>query len=116
VDDFCAYMQNLATEVNADDHMLCYAVLNGLKSAIKNHVTRSQPATWKDLVDAAKVGGICVPETPTTGSSLTVQLELIKDQLKELSAQKSHSSVPVGRSTDRPPRSSSPRRVVLTIK
>jgi len=34
VDDVCAYMQNLAREVNADEHMLCYAVLNGLKSDI----------------------------------------------------------------------------------
>jgi len=66
VDDFCAYMQNLTREVNDDDHMLCYAVLNGLKSDIKNHVTRSQPTTWKDLVDAAKVEEMCVPETATT--------------------------------------------------
>ena len=65
VDDFCAYMQNLAREVNADDHMLCCAVLYSLKSDIKNHVTRSQPTTWKDLVDAAKVEEMCVPETAT---------------------------------------------------
>jgi len=110
VDDFCAYMQNLAREVNADDHMLRYALLNGLRSDIKNHVIRSQPTTWKDLVDVAKVGEMCVPETTTTGSSLTIQLELIQDQLKELSAQKSHSDS-LGRSTDKPPRSPSPRRV-----
>ena len=62
VDDFCAYMQNLAREVEADEHMLCYVVLNGLNSEIKNHVTRSQPNGWKELVDAAKVGEMCVPE------------------------------------------------------
>ena len=111
VDDFCAYMQNLAREVKADEHMLCYAVLNGLKSEIKNHVTRLRPVTWKDLVDAAKVGEMCVPETPAIGSSVTVQLELIQDQLKELSAQRSPSSAPVDRPDDRPLRSPSPRRV-----
>ena len=111
VDDFCAYMQNLAREIKADEHMLCYAVINGLKSEIKNHVTRLRPATWKDLADAAKVGEMCVPETPAIGSSVTVQLELIQDQLKELSAQRSPSSAPVGRPDDRPLRSPSPRRV-----
>ena len=111
VDDFCAYMQNLAREIKADEHMLCYAVINGLKSEIKNHVTRLQPATWKDLVDATKVGEMCVPETPAIGSSVTVQLELIQDQLKELSAQRSPSSAPVGRPDDRPLRSPSPRHV-----
>jgi len=111
VDDFCAYMPNLAREIKADEHMLCYAVINGLKSEIKNHVTRLRPATWKDLVDAAKVGEMCVPETPAVGSSVTVQLELIQDQLKELSAQRSPSSAPVGRPDNRPFRSPSPRRV-----
>jgi len=110
VDDFCAYMQNLAREVDADDRMLCYAVLNGLNSEIKNHVTRSQPNNWKELVDAAKVGEMCVPEASSIESSVTVQLELIKDQLKHLSAQRSPVSAPMSRQ-DRPLRSPSPRRV-----
>ena len=54
---------------------------------------------------------MCDPETLAIGSSVTVQLELIQDQLKELSAQRSLSSAPVGRSDDRPLRSPSPRRV-----
>ena len=85
--------------------------MNSLKSEIKNHVTRLRPVTWKDLVDAAKVREMCVPETPTTGSSLNVQLELIQDQLKELTAQRSPSSASVGRCPERPQRSPSPRRV-----
>ena len=58
-------MQNLAREVEADEHMLIYAAMNGLNNEIKNHVTRSQPNTWKDLVDTAKVGEMCVPEAPS---------------------------------------------------
>ena len=34
-DDFCAYMQNLAREVEADEHMLIYAAMNGLNNEIK---------------------------------------------------------------------------------
>jgi len=111
VDDFCAYMQNLAREVEADEHMLIYAAMNGLNDEIKNHVTRSQPNTWKELVDTAKVGEMCVPEAPSNDSSVTVQLELIKDQLKHLAAQGSPVSAPLSRQEDRPYRSPSPRRV-----
>ena len=111
-DDFCAYMQNLVREVEVDEHMLIYAAMNGLNNEIKNHVTRSQPNTWKDLVDAAKVGEMCVPEAPSNDSSVTVQLELIKDQLKHLfSAQGSPVSASLCRQEDRPYTSPSPRRV-----
>ena len=104
-------MQNLAREVEADEHMLIYAAMNGLNNEIKNHVTRSQPNTWKELVETAKVGEMCVPEAPSNDSSVTVQLELIKDQLKHLSAQGSPVSAPLSRQEDRPYRSPSPRRV-----
>ena len=45
VDDFCAKMQRSAKEVGADDNMLRFAVINGLKPEIRNHVTRTQPTT-----------------------------------------------------------------------
>ena len=85
--------------------------MNGLNNEIKNHVTRSQPNTWKELADAAKVGEMCVPQTPSNDSSVTVQLELIKNQLKHLSAQGSPVSAPLSRQEDRSRRSPSPRRV-----
>jgi len=91
--------------------MLIYAAMNGLNSETKNHATRSQPNIWKDLVDAAKVGEMCVPEAPSNDSSVAVQLELIKDQLKHLSALGSPVSAPLSRQEDRPYRSPSPRRV-----
>jgi len=45
VDDFCARMQRLAKEVEADENMLRFAVINGLRPEIRNHVTRTQPTT-----------------------------------------------------------------------
>jgi len=52
-------MQQLAKQIGADDQMLRFAVLNGLRPNIKIHVTRSQPTDWKSLVEAAKVGEMC---------------------------------------------------------
>ena len=43
VDDFCVQMQHLAKQISVDDQMLQFAVLNGLRPDIKDHVTRSQP-------------------------------------------------------------------------
>jgi len=44
VDDFCAQTQHLAKQVGADDQMLRFSVLNGLRPDIKNHVNRTQLA------------------------------------------------------------------------
>jgi len=91
VDDFCAKMQGLANDVGADDVMLCFAVINGLNPEICNHVTRVQPNTWTDLVQQAKVGEMCVPVAQPLDTTLAVKLEVILDQLKQLTAEKAKS-------------------------
>jgi len=102
VDDFCAQMQYLAKQVNVDEQMLRFAVLNGLKPDIKDHVTRSQPTDWRSLVEAAKIGEMCSP-APSETSTMAMQLSLIQEQLKKMSTQ--HSASIAGN------RSPFPRRV-----
>ena len=113
VEDFCAKMQRLSKDVGADENMLRFAVINGLNPEICNHVTRNQPTTWTDFVYHAKVGEMCVPVPSQTDSTQAVKLELIQDQLKQLTAEKAQirSISPVIATVDRPPRSPSPRRV-----
>ena len=41
VDDFCVQMQHVVKQVIADEQMLRFAVLNGLRPDIKDHFTRS---------------------------------------------------------------------------
>jgi len=100
VDDFCTKMQNLAKQ------MLRFAVLNGLRPDIKNHVTRAQPTDWRTLVEAAKIGELCTPETSVTDGAvagLNTQLSLVQEQLKQLMNQRTTSIAGS--------RSPSPRRV-----
>jgi len=113
VDDYCANMQRLAKQVGADDTMLRFAVINGLRPDIRNHVTRCQPITWKDLVDNAKVGEMCVPVPTITDTAVSVQLELIQDQLKQLATLKGSGqlSAPINPLSNRRSASQSPRRV-----
>ena len=109
-------MQRLAKEVGADDNMLRFAVINGLKPEICNHVTRTQPTKWSDLVHHAKIDEMCVPESPPL--ELAVKLEAIQDQSDQLTKARSVSPVCVaGRSESRressrsDSRTGSPKRV-----
>ena len=113
VDDYCAKMQRLAKDVGADDTMLRFAVINGLRPDIRNHVTRCQPTTWKDLLDNAKVGEMCVPVSATADSSVSVKLELIQDQLQQLASKKDQPQMTASASPqpNRRSQSQSPRRV-----
>jgi len=64
--------------------MLRYAVINGLKPEIRNHVTRTQPTTWNDLVYHARIGEMSAPEPPPLDLTLAVKLESIEDQGPDL--------------------------------
>jgi len=88
VDNFYAKMQCLTTDVGADELMLCFAVINGLNPDICNYVTCTQPTTWTDLVYHAKVGEMCVPVSQPSDPTLAVKLEVIQDQLKWLTEEK----------------------------
>jgi len=94
VDDFCAKMPKLGREVNASVEMLHFAVINGLKPDIRNHVTRTQPTTWNDLVQHARIGEMCSPVAPPTDPTLAVKLEVIQDQLKQLTTASKERSPP----------------------
>ena len=119
VDDFCAKMQKLGREVNASEEMLRFAVIIGLKPDIRNHVTRTQPTTWNDLVQHARIGEMCTPVAPPTDPTLAFKLEVIQDQLKQLTtSNKERSKSPVcfagrqdSRSRGGSPRTSPVRRV-----
>jgi len=86
VDDYLAYVQKLASQINAGDQMLRFAVINGLRPEIKNHVTMKQPTSWQELVDAARVGEMCA--TPAQTDNMAVQIELMRDQLNQLAVEK----------------------------
>ena len=69
-------------------------------------MTRVQPTDWRTLVEAAKIGEMCTPETSVTEGAvagLNIQLSVVQEQLKQLMNQRTTSSAGS--------RSPSPRRV-----
>ena len=115
-DDFLAQMQHAAKLVGADEKMLLYAALNGLRSDIAAFVTQRQPKDVKELLDAARVAELTNP-TPATEkeSAMSVQIALVQDQLRELSARLDRPTVSSVRQQDtqQRQRSPSPRRVTF---
>ena len=84
VDDYCAHMQRIAKQIGADDRMLRFSVLNGLRGDIANYVIQKQPTDWKQLLEAARVGEMCTTAKPQTDTVVTAQLTLMQDQLHQL--------------------------------
>jgi len=87
VDDYTAFMQKLASQIAAQDDILRFAVINGLRPEIKNYVTMQQPTTWEGLVQAARVGEMCSPAATQPDPSVAMQ-QLIRDQLNQLVSEK----------------------------
>jgi len=111
VGDFCAKMQHIARQVGDDDKMLRFAVLNGLRPDIANHVTQRQPNTWPELLAAARVGEMCTPVQ--SYATVCSQLNLMQDQLRQLYPKLTTSTVAqvTDGASNRLSRSVSPRRV-----
>jgi len=84
VDDYCAHIQRIAKQIGADDRMLRFSVLNGLRGDKANYVIQKQPTDWKQLLETARVGEMCTTAQPQTDTVVTVQLTLMQDQLHQL--------------------------------
>jgi len=53
-----------------------------------------QPKTWTDVAQAARVGEMCQPAIPSPADpNLAVQIELMRDQLNQLSVEHISASV-----------------------
>jgi len=63
--------------------MLRFAVLNGLRPEIANFVTQKQPTDWENLLEAARLGEMCVADQPNTDTLVTKQLIQMQDQLRQ---------------------------------
>jgi len=98
--------------MEADENMLHFAVINELRPEIRNHVTRTQPTTWNDLVYHARIGEMSAHEPPPLDLTLAVQLEAIQGQLDQLTKERSVSPVcAAGRSESRRESSCSDSRI-----
>jgi len=84
VDDYIASMKKLAKTIDADDKMLRYAILNGLKSELIGFVIQRQPQTIQELLQAARLAEFTCPTLKDTDSLLSKQIVNVQEQLKDM--------------------------------
>ena len=112
VDDFVAYMQKFAKFVEADEKMVMFAVLNGLRPEISTYVTQQQPKDIRELLDQARVGEMTNTKQPEKETATEVQIALVQNLLRELTTQMNKAIASSVRQDDRESlRTPSPRRV-----
>ena len=112
VDEFVAHLQQLSKSVGADDKMVRFAVLNGLRTPIANYVTQKQPKDMTELLEAARIAELtCSVSEPE--SAVSVQLACVQDQLRQITTKLDSSTVSAvdDRNGQGQTRTPSPRRV-----
>jgi len=60
VDEYANRIKNLGKRVELDDSTLMYALLNGLKPAIKGQVLAKNPRSFAEAVDGARLAQLSV--------------------------------------------------------
>jgi len=86
VDDYVSKMQQLARSVQADEKMVRFAVLNGLRPHIANFVAQKQPSSMTELLDAARIAELTQPMVAESESVVYTQLAGVQEQLIKLTA------------------------------
>ena len=84
VDDYIAEMRKLAQKINADEKLICYAVLNGLKNCLVPYITQQNPQTVDNLLVAARMAEVTAPAVPAADSHLSDQLADVQTEVKRL--------------------------------
>jgi hypothetical protein len=92
-------MRKLAKLIAADDNILRFAIINGLKTYISIQVTQAKPSTIDGILDVARLAEVTLPramEMEASSSPISKQLAEITARLDRMStaAIRSRSSTP----------------------
>ena len=87
-EDYIAIMRKLGSEIGADDRMIRFAILNGLRPELRGFVIQKQPENFDQLVEAARLAELS--SSPLRGADTSAvlmdQIADMRTQLKEASA------------------------------
>jgi len=84
-EEFVAAIKKIGRRIAADDELLRYAVINGLRPDVAGHVIRQQPETLADVLQAARVAEL----TPSAPSAV----DRLEEQLRQLNLRLERSTV-----------------------
>ena len=83
-DEYIAHMRKLARQIEADEKMTRYAILNGLSPQISSFVTQQRPENIDRLLEAARLAELTNPPKSASESALSDQLAEVQAEVKKL--------------------------------
>ena len=85
VDQYYTQMRKLGKDIEVDDKMLSYAIINGLKSHISAYVTQQKATTTLEgILKNARIGELTAPAEGPTSDLLVEQLADMRSQLNKM--------------------------------
>ena len=82
VDDFIAHMRKLANQIEADERLTRYAIQNGLKPHISAYVTQQKCESLDQLIDAARLAEITMPEPQSADNTVLSQSADMRQEMR----------------------------------
>ena len=76
-------MRKLGKDIEVDDKMLSYAIINGLKSHISAYVTQQKATTLDNILKNARIVELTVPAEGST-NDLVEQIADMRSQLNKM--------------------------------
>ena len=110
VDVYVTQMRKFARLIEADENILMYAVINGLKPQISAKVTEAQPQSVEQILEVARLAELTMSRVATTSmdSAISQQLLDMQAEMRRLSTKVDRATT----STIAPTRSPTPERRV----
>ena len=84
VDQYYTQMRKLGKDIEVDDKMLSYAIINGLKSHISAYVTQQKATTLDDILKNARIAELTAPVEDSKNDLLVEQLADMRSQLNKM--------------------------------
>jgi len=83
-DDYITQMTKLRKLIQADEKMMRYAILNGLRSEIATYVIQQNPTNIDQLLAAVRVAKLTMPSQSTHDSALHAKVDLLVDSWEKM--------------------------------
>jgi hypothetical protein len=95
VDDYVLHMQKLGRLIAADENIVRYSIINGLKPYISVQVTQSRKSTIEDILNVARIAELTMPRVALMGeeqSGVGKQIASLTEDVRRLTAQVSRAT------------------------
>jgi len=122
-DDYIADLRRLGRNIEADDKMVRFAIMSGLRPNISAYVAQQQPTTVDKVLELARIAELTCSDRPPGDTVMSQQLADVQTEVKKLAMKWDRlTTAPIGETIQQTlrsrqiPRSPSPQRRVTFVE